>query len=154
MRAKVKNTAVRESRGITTEDFLSRLDKVRKTGKGWQAKCPAHEDKGPSLSISKGEKGTIVYCHAGCSFIEIVNSVGLTPPDLFYDSLTDDRRDEYRYKVLSNELFKLGITADIYQYDLIHKGLSDTEHEKYQALLGKLIETRNEANALKWKHNY
>lgn len=33
----------------------------------WSAKCPAHDDRDPSLSIADGNNGhPVVYCHAGC----------------------------------------------------------------------------------------
>ncbi|TFH47119.1 MAG: hypothetical protein E4H01_08830, partial [Lysobacterales bacterium] len=39
----------------------------RKAGCGWIARCPAHDDIKPSLSIRETEDGKIlVYCHAGC----------------------------------------------------------------------------------------
>ncbi len=42
--------------------------KGRKAGKGWKARCPAHEDRTPSLSISAGHDGRVLFkCHAGCS---------------------------------------------------------------------------------------
>jgi putative DNA primase/helicase len=50
---------------------------------GFVARCPAHEDKSPSLSISDGEGGKIlVHCHAGCSQQDVVNALksrGLWP---------------------------------------------------------------------------
>lgn len=41
---------------------------AKPTGPGkWQAKCPYHEDKEPSLSITAADDGgTLVHCHAGC----------------------------------------------------------------------------------------
>jgi hypothetical protein len=37
-------------------------------GKGWTARCPAHDDKHPSLSITSAENGKpLVRCHAGCT---------------------------------------------------------------------------------------
>jgi len=39
----------------------------RKAGQGWTARCPAHDDRKPSLSISEGDDGKVlVRCHAGC----------------------------------------------------------------------------------------
>src|SRR5262245_31388130 len=39
----------------------------RKAGAGWMARCPAHEDREPSLSIADGDNGKVlVRCHAGC----------------------------------------------------------------------------------------
>jgi hypothetical protein len=39
----------------------------RKAGSGWTARCPAHEDRTPSLSIRDSDDGKVlVRCHAGC----------------------------------------------------------------------------------------
>ena len=39
-----------------------------RSGRGWLARCPAHDDRNPSLSIRDGGDGKVlVYCHAGCS---------------------------------------------------------------------------------------
>jgi len=68
---------------MTIEDFLSRLEGVQKSGGGWIARCPAHGDKNPSLSIALGEDGRIlVHCHAGCTAEQIVAAMGLTLRDL------------------------------------------------------------------------
>jgi len=38
-----------------------------KTGGSWMARCPAHDDRKPSLSIRDGDDGRVlVRCHAGC----------------------------------------------------------------------------------------
>lgn len=60
-------------------DLLSRLDKVRQTGRGtWTARCPSHDDKGPSLSLKEVEDGRILlHCFAGCEAAEVLASVGL-----------------------------------------------------------------------------
>lgn len=40
---------------------------ARPSGDGWQARCPAHDDRTPSLSIGAGSDGApLVHCHAGC----------------------------------------------------------------------------------------
>ncbi len=69
---------------MTITDFLSRLDGVRETSTGWQAKCPAHDDKTPSLSIAEGDDGRVLLkCHAGCTSEAIVQALGLDLRDLF-----------------------------------------------------------------------
>ena len=35
---------------MTTEDILERLDHVRRSGDGWSARCPAHDDHNNSLA--------------------------------------------------------------------------------------------------------
>ncbi len=62
---------------------LSRLTKPKKVGAGWVARCPAHDDERPSLSISEGDDGrALVHCHAGCTPDAIVQAMGLTLRDL------------------------------------------------------------------------
>lgn len=62
---------------------LSRLTKPKKVGAGWVARCPAHDDKQPSLSVSEGDEGrALVHCHAGCSAEAIAKALGLTLRDL------------------------------------------------------------------------
>lgn len=39
---------------------------------GWSAKCPAHDDRSPSLSIDDGDKGVVVCCHAGCDQSSVI----------------------------------------------------------------------------------
>jgi hypothetical protein len=65
-------------------DIVARLHGAKKNGKGWTAKCPAHDDTHASLSISQGDEGrTVVRCFAGCEFDSIVQSLGLQPSDFF-----------------------------------------------------------------------
>jgi len=46
---------------------------LMKSGKGWTAMCPAHDDNRNSLSISEGDTVPFVLkCHAGCTFDEIL----------------------------------------------------------------------------------
>jgi hypothetical protein len=65
--------------------LLPHLDGVKETGAGkWQARCPAHGDKTPSLSIKEINDGTLLLkCWAGCSAGEIVGALGLELADLF-----------------------------------------------------------------------
>ena len=67
------------------DSLLSKLDKVKPRGRNnWQACCPAHADKGPSLSVRELDDGRVlVHCFAGCSIHEILQSVGMELGDLF-----------------------------------------------------------------------
>ncbi len=74
------------------DNILPLLDKVKKAGKGYQARCPAHDDNGPSLSLREGEDGRVlVHCHAGCTTAAVVAAIGLTMADLFPPSNTPRR---------------------------------------------------------------
>ncbi len=65
--------------------LLSLLDRVRRIGQGkWVARCPAHDDRGPSLSIAETVDGrALVHCFAGCSALDVLGAIGLEFADLF-----------------------------------------------------------------------
>jgi hypothetical protein len=50
----------------------------------WMAKCPAHQDRSPSLSIGTGRDGKVlIRCFAGCELSAVLQSAGLTIDNLF-----------------------------------------------------------------------
>ena len=78
---------------ITLQDrlhaLLDRLDKLKSTAADrWIARCPAHDDRGPSLSVRLVDDRILIHCFAGCDAIDVVNAVGLELADLFEDSRT------------------------------------------------------------------
>lgn len=49
-------------------------------GRYGTARCPAHHDTNPSLSIKDGGEGRLLlFCHAGCSYAEIISALGGEP---------------------------------------------------------------------------
>lgn len=76
-------------------EFLSRLNNVKKSGSGYMAQCPVpnHNDKNPSLSIGMSEDGTkiLINCFAGCTTDEILSAMGLKVSDLFIKQKSDKR---------------------------------------------------------------
>ena len=67
--------------------ILAQLEAVRATGSGrWIARCPAHNDRSPSLSIREGVRAILIKCWAGCPLGRICSSLGILVRDLFYDS--------------------------------------------------------------------
>lgn len=69
--------------------LLDRLESVRQGRHGrWMAKCPAHDDRSPSLSIRETGDGTILlHCFAGCGAADIVAAIELELADLFPDAV-------------------------------------------------------------------
>jgi len=49
-----------------------------------QCKCPAHDDKQASLTVTKGRDSVLIHCHAGCSIENVLSAAGLKKSDLFY----------------------------------------------------------------------
>jgi hypothetical protein len=57
---------------------------ARRSGRGWIARCPAHKDRSPSLSIGEGRDGRILlHCFAGCSTVSVLAACGLSMSHLF-----------------------------------------------------------------------
>jgi hypothetical protein len=71
---------------MTAIELLGKLDWVRRSGGGWAARCPAHPDKSPSLSVREGEKGLLLHCFSGCRIEDITQAIGIGVADLFYES--------------------------------------------------------------------
>lgn len=87
--------------GAPIDLLLTRLDGVKKAGKGYIAKCPAHSDRTASLSVAEGTDGRcILHCFSGCAALDVVQSVGLQLVDLFprriHGDMTREQRTELR----------------------------------------------------------
>jgi len=70
---------------MTLSELLSRLEKVEKSGGNYKSRCPAHNDKNPSLSIAQDGDRILLHCHAGCDTDTVLGALGLTLKDLFQD---------------------------------------------------------------------
>ena len=70
---------------MSIDALLSRLDGIRGTGHGkFVARCPAHDDRSPSLSVSEGDNDTVlIHCFSGCDTEDVLSAVGLTFSDLY-----------------------------------------------------------------------
>jgi hypothetical protein len=70
---------------MTILEIAHRLDAVER-GNRWLARCPAHDDRRPSLSLREGPGGrTLLHCFAGCEPDAIVSALGLRLSDFFDD---------------------------------------------------------------------
>lgn len=83
---------------MSADLLLSKLDKVRATGKGsYLACCPAHADKSPSLTIRELDDGRILlHCFSGCDVESVLSSVGLTFSDLYPERASEHGKPERR----------------------------------------------------------
>lgn len=78
----MRNANPRPSRGreagassqrLHLTDVIPLLDGVRRSGNGYVARCPMHDDEHPSLSIAESPSGEILLkCFAGCDTAEIL----------------------------------------------------------------------------------
>jgi hypothetical protein len=66
------------------DDILAGLQGVKRSGDGYVALCPAHDDHEPSLSVTAASDGSVlVHCHGGCSAEAVMAAIGLELSDLF-----------------------------------------------------------------------
>lgn len=98
---------------MSVETLLSRLECVKPGGSGrWNARCPAHDDKGPSLSIRELDDGRIlVHCFAGCAAHEVVMAIGLEITDLFPAREIQHGKPEHRPFPAADALRAVGFEA-------------------------------------------
>ena len=56
-----------------TAETIAKALGGRKAGSGWSARCPAHDDSTPSLSLrDTGDGKVLIRCHAGCDQDEVI----------------------------------------------------------------------------------
>ena len=66
------------------ERLLAKLHSVTSTGSGYTARCPGHDDRQASLSLTEGDDGRVLlHCFAGCTTDEVVVAAGVEMKDLF-----------------------------------------------------------------------
>jgi hypothetical protein len=69
---------------MTAQAIADFLSAHRSGTRKWQARCPAHHDSSPSLSIAEGKGGRVlIHCWAGCTLSDVLRTVGLQVSDLF-----------------------------------------------------------------------
>ena len=106
---------------LTFEELLSRFERVSRSGSAKaRARCPAHEDRNPSLSLwhdpDTGRHN--LKCHAGCDRDTVLGAVGLswkdvTPPKpgqdsdpwVFYDYVDESGKLLYQVVRTSDKKF-------------------------------------------------
>ncbi len=66
------------------ESFLSHFDLVKPSGGQFLVRCPAHQDKNPSLAVKEGSAGEVLLKdHGGCSVDAILAALNLDASALF-----------------------------------------------------------------------
>jgi hypothetical protein len=58
----------------------------RRVGGQYVMRCPAHQDKRPSLAVRERDDGVLlIRCHAGCPSSDVLDALGLSWSDLYPD---------------------------------------------------------------------
>lgn len=80
--------------GVKTRDadsgplqlLLGKFQNVRRSGAGFTARCPAHEDRKASLSVTQRDGKILLHCFAGCTTEAICTAVGIQVSELFCEN--------------------------------------------------------------------
>lgn len=114
-------------RGVET--LLDKLDKVSANGESsWVARCPAHDDGRPSLSIRDTGNHVLLHCFAGCAAEAVLGAVRLTWADLHPKGVS------YAYTDLGGALVKTVKRT----YDGNEKRFSQSGDTKAHTLYGRI----------------
>ena len=119
------------------DKLIERLEHCKPSGNGkWLARCPAHADKSPSLSIKEtSDRRVLVHCFAGCGALDVITALGLEWDDLFPEELTENYRKARRqHQYTADEL-----VVEIAKSDMA-KGnkLNSEDRQRYQNALLRL----------------
>ncbi len=79
---------------MSIQNLLDRLEGVKETGYGrYVARCPAHDDRSPSLAIRETADGRILlHDFAGCETEHVLEAVGLTFTDVMPEQIGNKRQ--------------------------------------------------------------
>ena len=139
------------------EQLIGRLDRVKGRNGSWTARCPAHDDKGPSLAVREAEDGRILlHCFAGCPVENVLAAVAMDMSDLFPP---EEKRRDYpvegkpRIKpaFYASDLIRIlafeALVVSICAHD-IRKGkkLSDEDNERLKVAQQRIEEVMHYAN--------
>lgn len=138
---------------MSADNLLSRLDKVKRNGPGrWMARCPdpAHNDKGPSLSIRELDDGRVLlHCFGGCDVASVLSAVGLTFDDLFPERQMETGKPERRpfpaVDVLRAISFEVTVVAIAASRLCAGNPLSDADRDRLFLAAGRLEAALNAA---------
>jgi DNA primase len=130
--------------------LLDRLDSViERGGAAWYARCPAHSDRSPSLSIKDAGDRVLIYCHAGCAADDVLAAVGLSFRDLYKDEWRSSHERavsgaawDYSRKTKSDPLDHERLILELAQAELgAGKQLSLEDQARVQLAVLRLKET-------------
>ena len=122
---------------MTALALIERLDHCRQTRESeWIARCPAHQDSSPSLTIKEETDGRVlVHCFAGCGALDVITAVGLEWSDLFPPSDRNYRAEKKYHDKTVDELVLEIAEADIAAGKVLSDEDADRELEAFRRQL-------------------
>ncbi len=137
---------------MSIETLISRLDGVKETGHGKNvARCPAHDDRSPSLAIRKCDDGRVLlHCFAGCETEDVLAALGLSFPDVMPERIGEDQS----YKPLHHRFDARQVLATLDHESMVvaiigadfleHKEIDDETWDRLGIAVNRINSTRAE----------
>lgn len=129
--------------------ILDRLDRPKQTGPGrWLARCPAHEDRSPSLSIRELDDGRVlVHDFGGCGTEDVLAALGLTMGDLFEKPIAH-RVEASHSRIPARDLLEIiseetSVVAIIAADMLEERTISEDDWERLSKAAARIHRTRD-----------
>ena len=122
---------------MTIDTLISRLDGVKETGPGkFVARCPAHDDRSPSLAIKEADDGRILlHCFAGCETEDVLTAIGLTFCDLYLEQMGSKHNYQPKRQRFDARQVLAGVSHEIMVVCLIADRLASAAEEPDQSRL-------------------
>jgi hypothetical protein len=109
-----------------TAETIARALGGHRAGTTWMARCPVHEDRSPSLSITTGKDGKVlVRCHAGCdqrNLIAALQQRGLWQTDGWVLSIAFNHRRRLAEEPDADALKRRAAALAIWQASKVAQG--------------------------------
>lgn len=135
------------------DQLIARLDGVKQTRPNqWLARCPAHEDHSPSLSIKETAEGLLLLkCWAGCETESILTALNLSFSDLFPERLPDSyQRAQSRSSLSLSSAEQLDVlhheitVASLVLHDVVEsKTISEEDWSRFITAANRIHVVRN-----------
>lgn len=148
--------AARRGADMSAAKILDRLEAVKQTGAGrWLARCSAHPDKSPSLTICETDQGmTLIHCFAGCEPGDVLAAVGLTMSDLFPERLPKHSYPASHSSIPARDLLvildhELTVAALILNDIVTRRTASEPQRQRLCQAAARVAKARDMANPAK-----
>jgi hypothetical protein len=135
---------------VTLDELSERLNGIRRTGRGVNARCPAHADRRASLSVAEGRDGRVlIRCFAGCETETILAALNLKWADLFADGKRQQvRMSEFGHPETLGKTTTFVCELDAVRADLLGRERRHAERRERWAHVMELADEAREIDRL------
>jgi hypothetical protein len=134
--------------------ILDRLQRVKATSANtWLASCPTgthkHGDRSRGLSVRATDDRVLIFCHAGCGAVDVVEALGLTLADL-YDRPAERRSEPSHSRIPARDLLEIiseetSVVVIVATDMLAKKTINDADWRRMATAAGRIARARDHA---------